>query len=66
MSPRSHVAEVTTLLWDFASEWLVLVLSNSCFDGKNKCQYLYNTTTSLSSFPGTKVSVIAQVAAGKY
>lgn len=35
VSPRSRVTKMITLVWDFAPKWLVLVLSNSCFDGKN-------------------------------
>jgi len=46
--------EMITLVWDFASEWLVLVLSNGCFDGKDNFQYLYNTTASSVSFSGHK------------
>ena len=54
MNPRSRVMEMITLVWDFASEWLVLVLSNGCFDGKDNFQYLYNTTASSVSFSGHK------------
>ena len=50
VSPRSSVTEMITLVRDFASEWLVLVLSNSYFDGKNNFQCLYNTAASSVSF----------------
>lgn len=50
VSPRSCVAELITLVWDFASEWLLLVLSNGYFDGKNNFQWLDNTAASSVSF----------------
>lgn len=49
MSPESSVMEIT-LVWDFASEWLALVLSNSYSDGKNNFQCVYNTAASYVFF----------------
>lgn len=42
--------EMITFVWDFAPEWLVLVLSNGYFDGKNNFQCLYKHRSFLSLF----------------
>lgn len=54
MSPESSVMEMITLVWDFASEWLALVLSNSYFDGKNNFQCVSNTAASYVFFSWCK------------